>query len=160
LLVAAALLKSKRITCGLDFLLAPPSRQALEVLASSGALLDLLATGARLVEPDERLISEELYPPQPGELSLRTFDPPPAVHERPRAAVASAESLAHAVATGVVGDPRAFKRPPRVNVPRSLPTDDVLIVRKETKDKQRKGEPREALPDPVPSTPFDGGLEL
>jgi aconitate hydratase len=44
--------------------------------------------------------------------------------------VASAETLAFAVATGVLGDPRAFKRPVRVTVPRILPTDDVLVVRK------------------------------
>jgi aconitate hydratase len=44
--------------------------------------------------------------------------------------VASAETLAYAVATGAVGDPRSFKRPVRITVPRTLPTDDVLIVRK------------------------------
>ncbi len=49
LMAAAALLKSKRVPPRLDLLLAPPSRQALEVLANSGALVDLIATGARLV---------------------------------------------------------------------------------------------------------------
>jgi aconitate hydratase len=44
--------------------------------------------------------------------------------------VASAETLAFAVATGEVGDPRSFKRPVRVTVPRALPTDDVLVARK------------------------------
>ena len=34
------------------------------------------------------------------------------------------------VETGTVGDPRSFKRPVRVTVPRTLPTDDVLVVRK------------------------------
>ena len=71
----------------------------------------------------------EIYPPRPG--------PALASHERsraprpPRAAfvVASAETLAYAVATGNVGDPRSFKRPVRVTVPRALPTDDVLILR-------------------------------
>ena len=43
--------------------------------------------------------------------------------------VASAESLAFAVANGVIGDPRQFKRPVRVSLPRSLPTDDVLLSR-------------------------------
>ena len=49
LLAAAALLKSKRVPPKLDLLVAPPSRQALEVLAQSGALVDLIATGARLI---------------------------------------------------------------------------------------------------------------
>jgi aconitate hydratase len=130
LLAAAALLKSKRVPAGVDLMLVPPSRQALEVLAQSGALVDLIATGARLTEPDLRIVTGELYPPPPGGVSLRTFDPEPAGANSQRFLVASAETLAYAVATGQVGDPRGFKRPVRVTVPRVLPTDDVLIVRK------------------------------
>ena len=111
LLAAAALLKSKRVPPRLELLLAPPSRQSLEVLAQSGALVDLIATGARLLEPDPRLMSGELYPPPPGGVSLRTFDPEPALRDAPGFVVASAETLAYAVATGAIGDPRSFKRP-------------------------------------------------
>jgi hypothetical protein len=46
-----------------------------------------------------------------------------------RAFAASPESLAMAVARGVVHDPKAFRRLPRLKLPRALPTDDVLIVR-------------------------------
>lgn len=138
LLAAAALLKSKRVPPKLDFLVAPSSRQALEVLAQSGALVDLIATGARLLEADSRLLTGELYPPPHNGISMRTFDPEP---DQPatRALIASAETLAYAVATGVVGDPRSFKRPVRVTVPRTLPTDDVLIVRK-VKGKGKDGD--------------------
>src|SRR5690606_16356218 len=127
---AAALLKSKRLPPRLDLLLAPPSRQTLEVLAQTGALVDLIATGARLLEPDVRVVTGELYPPPPGGTSLRTFDPEPSEGRRPGFLVASAETLAYAVAHGKIGDPRSFKRPVRVTVPRTLPTDDVLLVRK------------------------------
>jgi aconitate hydratase len=130
LFAAATLLKSKRVPSGLDFLLASPSRQMLEVLASTGALTDLIATGARLVEPDARVVSGELYSPPRVGISVRTCDPEPRVAGRRSAVVASAETLAYAIATGEVGDPRAFKRPVRVTVPRALPTDDVLIARK------------------------------
>ncbi|HVU03138.1 MAG TPA: aconitase family protein [Polyangiaceae bacterium] len=140
MLAAAALLKSKKVPPRLDFLVAPPSRQVLEVLAKSGALVDLIATGARLVEPDDRLVSAELYPPPGGGgLSLRTFDPEPGLPADRRFVVASAETIAYAVASGQVGDPRSFKRPVRVTVPRALPTDDVLVVRK-TKSGKGKGE--------------------
>jgi aconitate hydratase len=134
MLAAAALLKSKKVPPKLDFLIAPPSRQVLEVLAKSGALVDLIATGARLIEPDHRVVAAELYPPPPGGASLRTFDPEPGMPKNQRFVVASAETLAYAVASGQVGDPRSFKRPVRVTVPRALPTDDVLVVRK-TKSK-------------------------
>jgi aconitate hydratase len=149
LLAAAALLKSKRVPPRLDFLVAPSSRQTLEVLAQSGALVDLIATGARIVESDPRLLTGELYPPAPGGVSMRTFDPEP---DQPptRAVIASAETLAFAVATGVVGDPRSFKRPVRVTVPRTLPTDDVLIVRK-TKGKSKEGDGTKAAPLEAPA---------
>ena len=126
----AALLKSKRVPPRLDFLLAAPSRQMLEVSTSAGALLDLIATGARIVEPDARITSGALYPPpSDGTVGLRTSDGEPRAHGGRAGVVASAETLAYAVATGQVGDPRAFKRPVRVTVPRVLPTDDVLVAR-------------------------------
>jgi aconitate hydratase len=130
LFAAAGLLKSKRVPPRTDLLLSVPSRQMLEVLASSGALTDLIATGARLVEPDARVMSGEIYPPPAlGGLSARTCDPEPRAEGRPSFVVASAETLAYAVASGEMGDPRLFKRPVRVTVPRALPTDDVLVVR-------------------------------
>lgn len=156
LLAAAALLKSKRVPPKLDLLVAPPSRQALEVLAQSGALVDLVATGARLLEPDPRLVTGELYPPpDDGGVSLRTFDPEPSFPaSAQRFVVASGETLAFSVATGTVGDPRSFKRPVRVTVPRTLPTDDVLIVRK-AKSKSKDAESQKSSPMDAPKAhPF------
>ncbi len=130
LFAAATLLKSKRVPPRLDLLLAVPSRQMLEVLASSGALADLIAAGARLIEPDARVMSGAIYPPPvTGGFSLRSTDPEPRLSGRASFVVASAETLAYAVAAGEIGDPRMFKRPVRVTVPRVLPTDDVLVVR-------------------------------
>jgi aconitate hydratase len=162
LLAAAALLKSKRVPPKLDLLVAPPSRQALEVLAQSGALVDLVATGARLLEPDPRLVTGELYPPpNDGGLSLRTFDPEPSHPlSAQRFVVASAETLAFSVATGTVGDPRSFKRPVRVTVPRTLPTDDVLIVRK-AKSKSKEAENSKQSPAEAPKAhPFSEAQTL
>ncbi|MFS8070126.1 MAG: hypothetical protein ACMG6S_27495 [Byssovorax sp.] len=112
-------------------------------MAQSGALVDLVATGARILEPDRRIIGAEIYPPPPGGISMRTADPEPRVKGTPGFVVASAETLAYAVATGVVGDPRSFKRPVRVTVPRALPTDDVLILR------DKKGEQATAKKPPL-----------
>ncbi len=150
LLAAATLLKSKRVPSHLDFLVAIPSRQALEVLAATGALADLLATGARLIEPDARVMRGELYPPPAGGTSVRTCDPEPRGVKQ-TAIVASAETLACAVATGEIADPRSFKRPVRVTVPRTLPTDDVLVVRERRGAAGSKGA---ATSKPIPvSTP-------
>jgi aconitate hydratase len=160
LLAAGALLKSKRVPPKLDLLLAPPSRQVLQVLAESGALVDFIATGARLLESDPRLITGELYPPPPWGVSLRTFDPEP-THPvaAQRFVVASAETLAFSVATGQIGDPRTFKRPVRVTVPRTLPTDDVLIARK-GKSKGKEAEPRQTGADAPRAHGFDHAQPL
>jgi aconitate hydratase len=156
MLAAALLLKSKRVPSRLDLLVAPPSRQVLEVLAQSGALVDLVATGARIIEPDRRVITAEMYPPPAGGLSVRTADPEPRIAGAPSFVVASAETAAYAVATGTVGDPRSFKRPVRVTVPRALPTDDVLILR-DKKGEQVTQKKSIALP---PVFPWNGALTL
>jgi len=136
LLTVAALLKSKRVPKTLDFVVAAPTRQALEVLAGQGALRDLVACGARIVEPDPRLLTGEIHAPPPGcdgveALSVVSFVESGA-GSRGRYTVGP-EALALAVATGHVADPRAWKRPPRVTFPRTLPTDDVLLVRGRTR---------------------------
>lgn len=147
MMAAAALLKSKRVPPRLDFLVAPPSRQVFEVMAQSGALADLAATGARIIEPDRRTMLGDMYPPAPGKLSMRTCDPEPLA---PGFLVASAETLAYTVATGAVGDPRAFKRPVRVTIPRTLPTDDVLVLRERRAEASTAKRPVPVAPAPVP----------
>lgn len=153
MLAAAALLKSKRVPSSLDFLVAPASRQMLEVLAQTGALVDMIATGARLLEPDHRVLTGELYPPPDNGVALRTFTPAPGPAAARRYLVASAETLAYAVATGKIGDPRSFKRPVRVTVPRTLPTDDVLLVRKKLKVSAAQSKKAStAEPPPAPAS--------
>ncbi|HKO91787.1 MAG TPA: aconitase family protein [Polyangiaceae bacterium] len=143
MLAATALLKSKRVPSDLDLLVACASRQVLEVMAQSGALVDLIATGARLIEPDFRVLTGQLYPAPKGGVSIRTYDPEPGASEQGGLVVASAETLAYAVATGHIGDPRLFKRPVRITVPRALPTEDVLVVRKQRAKSKKNESPAE-----------------
>jgi aconitate hydratase len=145
MLAATALLKSKRVPPELELLVACASRQMLEVMAQSSALVDLIATGARLIEPDFRVLNAQLYPPPKGGLSLRTYDAEPG-GDQGAFAVASAETLAYAVANGQIGDPRLFKRPVRITVPRALPTEDVLVVRKQRSKSKKADGPIEAEP--------------
>jgi len=158
MLAAAMLLKSKRVPPRLDFIVAPPSRQVLEVLGQAGALVDLIATGARIIEPDRRVVTGEIYATGPGQLSLRTSDREPRGEASRAFLVASAETLAYAVATGNVGDPRSFKRPVRVTVPRALPTDDVLILRERRPDASAAKRP--PLPAAATATTWSAGANL
>jgi aconitate hydratase len=160
LFAAATLLKSKRVPSRLDFLLAAPSRQMLEVLAAAGALTDLVATGARLLEPDARVVTGDLYGLPRSGVAMQTCDPEPRP-DRPRAPlVASAETLAFAVASGEVGDPRSFKRPVRVTVPRALPTDDVLVARRLERFDARSGARRGERPEPARALARAEGLAV
>jgi aconitate hydratase len=158
LLAVAALLKSKRVPSRVDFLLSVPSRQMLEVLAAAGALTDLIATGARLIEPDARVVSGDLYGPQRPGVAMQTSDHEPhaGVARGRSSVVASAETLAFAVATGEVGDPRSFKRPVRVTVPRVLPTDDVLVARKGERADPRTAAKRAERPEPARALAREG----
>jgi len=141
LYTVGSLLKGKRPPGNVEFLFAPPSRQALEVLARDGVLLDLIAMGARIVEPDRRVLTGEYYPPMGRELSLVTFDPtdPPTPNQR---VTVSAETLAFAIAHGQLGDPRGFRRQVRVALPRQLPTEDALLLG----GSRRDGSPRRPRP--------------
>jgi aconitate hydratase len=152
MLAAAALLKSKRVPAELELLVACASRQVLEVMAQSSALGDLIATGARLIEPDYRVLGGELYPPAKGTLSIRTYDGEPGRAGGGGFIVASAETLAYSVASGSIGDPRSFKRPVRVTVPRLLPTDDVLVLRKQ-RTKGKRADADSSPPAPAPERP-------
>lgn len=143
-LSVAAFLKSKRIPPEIELLVAPPSRQALEVLARTQTLADLVATGARFIEPDRRVLLGSLYPPQAGGHSLHTSAPPPS-HQSLTYLTTSAETLAFSVSQGEVGDPRRFKRQLRVIVPRQLPTDDTWLTRTETSPSSTKRKTARAL---------------
>jgi aconitate hydratase len=153
-LAAATLLKSKKIGPRLDFLILPPSRQILEILAKTGALTDLLATGARLVEPDRLATSSEVYPAPATDIgaSVRTSDVDPC-QPGPGSYVVSAETLAYTVAHSALGDPRAFKRPVRVQIPRELPTEDQLVVR-ERRDAPGSTKKPPTVPVPPLAAPF------
>jgi aconitate hydratase len=159
-LAAATLLKSKKIGPRLDFLICPPSRQILEILAKTGALTDLLATGARLIEPDKLVTTGELYPP-PGVdigVAVRTSDVEPS-SPGVGSYIVSAETLAYTVAHSQLGDPRAFKRPVRVQIPRELPTEDQLVVR-ERRDAPGSTKKPPAVAVPPLAVPFKAAETL
>ena len=94
------------------------------------------------------MVTGEIYPPAPGELSLRTADPRAArAAGAPPFVVASAETLAYAVATGsrrrsaIVQAPRARHRPARA----SRPTTCSIL-------RERRPDAAPAKRPPLPAT--------
>jgi aconitate hydratase len=127
LLAAAAWFKTKRISSDVDVLIVPATRQALESIAANGTLSQLLAVGARLVEPDVRLLNGQWHPPKSEGTSLRSFVPDA---RQPGFCLASLDTLCTSAIAGSIQDPRAARRALRVALPRELPIDDSLLFDK------------------------------
>lgn len=129
--MTAAWFATKRICSDVDVLIAPATHQTLETIASTGALTQLLSAGARLIEPDARLLSGEWQPALEGQ-SLRSFTAQGASGEFGWH-VASLETLCTSAIAGTLQDPRAARKIPKPSLPRELPIDDsVLFDRKPT----------------------------
>jgi len=74
LLKVAAMLKGKTIAPGVSLSISPGSKQVLTMLAQSGALTDILASGARLLECACGPCIGMGFSPNSGGVSLRTFN--------------------------------------------------------------------------------------
>ena len=74
LLKVAAMLKGKTIAPGVSLSVSPGSRQVLSMLADCGALTDILASGARLLECACGPCIGMGFSPNSGGVSLRTFN--------------------------------------------------------------------------------------
>ena len=74
MLKVAAMLRGRRVAPGVDLSVSPGSRQVLSMLAACGALNDILASGARLLECACGPCIGMGFSPNSGGVSLRTFN--------------------------------------------------------------------------------------
>ena len=74
MLKVAAMLKGKTIAPGVSLSISPGSRQVLTMLSESGALADILSSGARLLECACGPCIGMGFSPSSGGVSLRTFN--------------------------------------------------------------------------------------
>lgn len=131
LMRAARILKGKTVHPGVSLVIAPGSRQVLYMLAGNGALADLVAAGARLLEAGcGPCIGMGQAPPSRG-VSLRTINR----NFRGRCGtkdagvyLVSVETAAASALTGVLTDPRRLGEPPRVALPEKFALDDRMIL--------------------------------
>jgi len=131
LMKVAAILKGKRVHPEVSLVIAPGSRQVLHMLAQNGALADLIAAGARILEcACGPCIGMGQAPPSGG-VSLRTFNrnfqgrsgtPDALVY------LASPEVAAASALTGRLTDPRELGDPPSVSCPEAFYQNDNLFL--------------------------------
>ncbi len=130
MLATAAVLKGKTVSPAVSLTISPGSRQVLQMLSQSGALGDILASGARLLEcACGPCIGMGQSPPSGG-VSLRTFNR----NFEGRSGTADAgvylvspETAAASALTGYITDPRTLGEAPAFAMPAAFAVNDNMI---------------------------------
>ncbi len=130
--MVAAILRGKTIHRDVSLTVSPGSKQALTMIARSGALADLIAAGARILEASCGPCLGMGQAPGSGAVTLRSFNR----NFRGRSGtadaliyLAGAEVCAASALTGTITDPRTLGEPPVVSAPERYLVDDNLIIR-------------------------------
>ena len=130
LLKVAAILKGKTVHPSVSLSIAPGSKQVYTMLAQNGALADMIAAGARILECACGPCIGMGQSPSTGGVSLRTFNR----NFEGRSGTANAqvylvspETAAVSALTGVFTDPRTFGDAPVVSLPEHFLINDNMI---------------------------------
>jgi len=131
MLKVAAILKGKIIAPNVSLSISPGSRQVLTMLSQMGALTDILASGARLLECACGPCIGMGFSPNSGGVSLRTFNRN--FHGRSgtkdgQVYLVSPETAAASALTGFITDPTALEPIPPVEFPDSFCIDDSAVL--------------------------------
>ena len=131
MLKVAAILKGKTVHPDVSLSIAPGSKQVYNMLAENGALADLIAAGARILECACGPCIGMGQSPNSAGVSLRTFNR----NFEGRSGTADAqvylvspETAAAAALTGVFTDPRTLGDAPVVKMPEKFLLNDNMIV--------------------------------
>ena len=131
MLKVAALLKGKVIDPSVSLSISPGSKQVLKMLADCGALTDILASGARLLECACGPCIGMGFSPNSAGVSLRTFNR----NFLGRSGTADAsvylvspETAVAAALTGYITDPRLLGDMPEITMPEKFVIDDSAVI--------------------------------
>ena len=131
MLKVAALLKGRTIAPGVSLSISPGSKQVLTMLADCGALTDILASGARLLECACGPCIGMGFSPNSGGVSLRTFNRNFRGRSGTKDAqvyLVSPETAVAAALTGVITDPQTLGPMPAVTLPEQFRIDDSAVL--------------------------------
>jgi len=131
LMTVARILKGKTVHPDVSLVIAPGSRQVYEMLARNGALADLIAAGARILESACGPCIGMGQSPASGSVSVRTFNRNFQGRSGTQDAqiyLASPAVAAATALTGVLTDPRTLGEPIEISLPESFIIDDRMIL--------------------------------
>lgn len=127
----AAVLKGKTVHPSVSLAVNPGSRQVLNMIARSGALADLIASGARILEAGcGPCIGMGQAPPSEG-VSLRTYNRNFEGRSGTRndlVYLCSIQVAAAAALSGAIIDPRRLGDPLRIELPQEYLIDDRMLL--------------------------------
>ena len=131
MLRVAAILKGKKISDDVSLSISPGSKQVLRALSDCGALSDILASGARLLECACGPCIGMGFSPNSAGVSLRTFNRNFEGRSGTKDAgvyLVSPEVAAAAALTGVITDPRTLGDYPEITMPERFRVDDSAVI--------------------------------
>ena len=131
MLRVAAILKGKTIADGVSLSISPGSRQVLSMLSSCGALQDMIAAGARILECACGPCIGMGFSPRSAGVSVRTFNRNFEGRSGTRDAniyLASPETAAACALTGYITDPNTLGTAPAVKLPDVFTIDDSGVI--------------------------------
>ncbi len=131
MLRVAAILKGKKIKDSVSLSISPGSKQVLTALADCGALSDIIASGARLLECACGPCIGMGFSPNSAGVSLRTFNRNFEGRSGTKDAgvyLVSPEVAAVAALTGVITDPRDLGEYPDIVMPEKFKINDSAVI--------------------------------
>ncbi|MCR4709587.1 MAG: aconitate hydratase [Clostridiales bacterium] len=160
MLKVAALLKGKTIDPSVSLSISPGSKQVLAMLADCGALSDIIASGARVLECACGPCIGMGFSPNSGGVSLRTFNrnfEGRSGTRDGRVYLVSPETAVAAAINGVITDPMKLGEMPSVELPLKYKIDDSAVILPADPDKAKdveilRGPNIKPFPDSKPVT--------
>ena len=131
MLRVAAILKGKKIADSVSLSVSPGSKQVLTMLADCGALSDMIAAGARILECACGPCIGMGFSPESEGVSLRTFNRNFEGRSGTRDAsvyLVSPELAAASALTGYITDPRDLGEYPEIEMPDAFKINDSAII--------------------------------
>ncbi len=131
MLKVAALLRGRTVAPSVSLSISPGSKQVLTMLADCGALTDILASGARVLECACGPCIGMGFSPNSGGVSLRTFNRNFLGRSGTKDAqvyLVSPETAVAAALTGCITDPQTLGPMPLITLPDSFRIDDSAVL--------------------------------
>ncbi|MBI3581249.1 MAG: aconitate hydratase [Nitrospinae bacterium] len=165
LMTVAGMLKGKTVAPGLSLAVTPGSKQVYEMISGNGALKDIIASGARILESGCGPCIGMGFAPNSGGVSVRSFNRNFQGRSGTKDAkvyLGSVETCIAAALTGELTDPRKLgKTAPKITWPKTFLVEDNMIIKPTKKPTEViRGPNIKPLPETKPLEPALSGEVL